>query len=96
MTHRYQFAKTEQAQKFCEEILEAIVASSTVTEDIAISKIETYWEKRTDIESDPLLYHELPYYYAMCILHHPVLGDNVPFWWKDPTQWPPPERFQSR
>ena len=52
--------------------------------------IQGYWAGVKDIESDPFLYEEPPYYYAMCIAHHPQLGDNRVDWYRDPALWPPP------
>ena len=77
---RFPFATTERAQRFCLRVKEAIVIFSGKSENEAETLIAKFWAGQDDIEADQLLYHEAPYYYAMCIAHHPVIGDNQPDW----------------
>lgn len=86
----FPFAQTEDARRFCARIAEAMVRFSGLPRPNAIRMIREFWADTEDLESDPLLYHEPPYYYAMSIAHHPVIGDNRPQWYKDPSLWPPP------
>jgi hypothetical protein len=87
-------AKSENARVFCQEIKRILVEVSCKTETDAIRLINELWKNQNDIESDPLLYEELPWYYAMVIAHHPVIGDNQPMWYKDSNLWPPPEKWR--
>lgn len=91
----YEFAKSQSAKEFCDEIEKVLVIEGKKTTTEAERLIKQFWSGRSDIEEDQLLYRELPYYYAMCILHHPILGDNYPFWWKNPEFWPPPSRWNT-
>ncbi|HYT91156.1 MAG TPA: hypothetical protein VEL76_20755 [Gemmataceae bacterium] len=87
----FPFARTELAYQFCQRVKDALLRFCGKTEAEAVQLIGEYWAHRENIEEDRLLFHEVPYYYAMCMAHHPVIGDNNPFWWKDPHLWPPPK-----
>jgi hypothetical protein len=84
-------AQTDRSQEFCNRIVEALVKFCGKTEPDAIALVKAFWAGTADIESDPLLHREPPYYYAMCIAHHPQLGDGRVFWWNEPGLWPPPQ-----
>jgi hypothetical protein len=92
----FSFALSDESQRFCSRIVEALVKFCGKTELEAIALVRAYWEDQSDIESDPLLYHEPPYYYAMCIAHHPRIGDGRVVWWKEPGLWPPPQDWAFR
>lgn len=87
----FPFAKSERAEQFCNRIKEALVRFGGLTEESAIAKTQSYWEHLGDIDLEPLVYHEVPYFYAMCILHHPLLGDGLTDWASDRRYWPPPD-----
>ena len=87
----FPIAHTEKAYRFCQWVKEALCTFEGKSETDAIALINQYWKRRQDVEDDPLLYHESPYYYAMCIAHHPSLGDKNLEWHKDPSKWPPPD-----
>jgi len=87
----FPFAKTDDANRFCARIADAMMRFCDLSRQNAIRMIREFWKDMDDLESaDPLLYHEPPYYYAMSIAHHPTIGDNRPLWYKDPSLWPPP------
>jgi hypothetical protein len=88
------FARSEEAKAFCAKIRDALCEFGGYDPEPADHLIAAYWKDVCDIEvEDPLLYHEPPYYYAMCILHHPVLGDGDTWWYKNPALWPPPDKW---
>jgi hypothetical protein len=86
-------AHTERAYRFCTRIKEALVAFSGKSQDEAVDLINETWKDVGDIESDPILYEETPYYYAMCIAHRDSPGSEL--WYKDKTKWPPPEGWRT-
>ena len=86
----FPFARTEDANRFCSRIVEAMTRFCELPRQESMRMICEYWADIENIESDPLLYHEPPYYYAMSIAHHPVIGDNRPEWYTDRSLWPPP------
>ena len=86
----FPFAKSDDAKRFCDRIADAMIRFCNLSPRNAVRMIREFWADTEDVESDPLLYHEPPYYYAMSIAHHPVIGDNCPLWYKDPALWPPP------
>jgi hypothetical protein len=96
MTHEFPMAKTGTARAFCREILHVLIEEGRFPEPDAVELIIQYWHNCDNIESDPFLYEELPYFYAMCILHHPSLGINRVDWFKDPELWPPPKKWLQR
>jgi hypothetical protein len=57
--------------------------------------IRKFWSDQIYLEDDMFLYQETPYYYAMCIAHHPTLGDNQPEWYLNPKYYPAPEKWRS-
>ncbi len=63
-------------------------------QDAAIASINAYWGDVADIESDALLFSEPAYYYAMCIAHHPEIGDGKINWIHDKDFWPPPKGWE--
>ena len=91
---RYDFATTSESEAFCHRIEEALVAFCGKSEDEAIALINGYWLHRSRIDGDPLLFSESPYYYAMCMAHHPTLGENRINWHEDPALWPPPKGWE--
>jgi hypothetical protein len=91
MNEDFPFAVTEDARKFCRRVVEALVTFCDKPEPEAIALVRVYWSNQTNLESDPILYEEPPYYYAMCIAHHPKIGDGNIGWYQDPGLWPPPQ-----
>jgi hypothetical protein len=92
---RFPFAKTEKAEQHCQRVKEALIRFCGKTDHDAERLVIEYWSDQSDIEADELLYHEPPYYYAMCIAHHPKIGDNKPDWHKDSALWPPPDGWKT-
>lgn len=88
--NEFPFAKTEKAQGFCCRVSNALETFCNKSATESVDLIRKYWSDCIDLESDEYLYHESPYYYAMCIAHHPVLGDNNANWHLDSSLWPPP------
>src|SRR5258708_4995232 len=91
MDDNFPFAVTDEARRWCQRIVEALVTFYGKTDPEAIRLVQAFYVRYEDIESNSMLYHETPYYEAMCIAHHPRLGDGRVFWWKEPGLWPPPE-----
>jgi hypothetical protein len=90
----FDFHTTEESEQFCLRIRNALVAFFGVTERQAVELINEYWKDVESIDSDPFLLSEPPYYYAMCIGHHPVFGDGQPRWEQDEKWWPPPAGWE--
>lgn len=88
---RYAFATTRESRVFCARIEAALMRFCGKSEDEALRLINGYWGHRSRLDDDPLLFSEPPYYYAMCMAHHPTLGDNRIDWQEDPALWPPPD-----
>lgn len=86
----FPFAQTEDAKRFCARIVEAMTRFCELSQQDSIRMIREFWADTQNLESDPLFYHEPPYYYAMAIAHHPVIGDNRWEWYADRSLWPPP------
>ena len=86
----FPFAKTEVMKRFCDRIVEAMAKFCGLSRQDSVRMIRKFWGDFDDLESDPLFFHESPYYYAMSIAHHPIIGDNRPDWYTDRSLWPPP------
>lgn len=86
----FTFKTSVESQAFCEQVCLALCNFFGMTMDQAQEKVNRYWHNVDCIDDDPLLFHEPPYYYAMCIGHHPIIGDGNPNWETDPRWWPPP------
>ena len=86
----FPFTHSENATRFCERILEAMTTICNLSHDESVRMMMEFWRDTADLESDPFIFHEPAYYYAMVIAHHPVIGDNRPEWYADPSLWPPP------
>jgi hypothetical protein len=84
-------ARTEEGRAFLKEIRQALVKCCGKTTAQAGTLTRQYFSHLRYLEDDIYLYRETPYHYAMCIAHHPVLGDNQPEWYFDQRYWPPPE-----
>ncbi|MCB2153267.1 hypothetical protein KQI84_00145 [bacterium] len=90
--NKFRFCKSEESQKFFSEIVQMLMKYGEKTEEEAVDLVSRCWKDCDDIDAEgPLIYHEIPYYYAMCILHHPVLGDGNVEWYLDKSYWPPPD-----
>lgn len=94
MSSGYRFARTDETRRFCARVEEALVTFCGYDVGTARELILSFWQKYDDIADDELLFREPPYYYAMCIAHHAVLGDNQPLWYLDRRLWPPPPGWQ--
>jgi hypothetical protein len=90
----FTFDTSEESEAFCLRICDALMEVFGCSRDKAIWLVNQYWKDAKSIEDDPLLYHESAYYYAMCIGHHPVLGDGEKIWWKNAKYWPPPPGWE--
>ena len=93
-TPKFPFAKNDRSTAFCYRVRDALVVFADKSPEEALALVRSFWEAHEDIEEDELLYHEPPYYYAMCIAHHRVLGDGKDMWWLDGEQWPPPKGWK--
>ena len=91
---KFDFKTTAESKRFCERICHALVQFFRVDENQAVELVNAYWSDTSDIDSDPLLFSEPAYFYAMCIGHHSVLGDGRTDWAKDNRLWPPPKGWE--
>lgn len=91
----FPFARSEMSKAFCRRVREAVVLFGDKSPEEACDLIRRFWHYLDDIEEDVFLYREPPYYYAMCILHHPVLGDDRLDWIRDDRLWPPPQGWET-
>jgi hypothetical protein len=89
------FTRTEEGRAFIERIAQALVECCGKESEEAETLIRAFWADLRFLEDDSLLYTETPYYYAMCIAHHPKLGDNQPEWYLSPEYFPPPAKWRS-
>lgn len=92
----FRFRTTPESYQFCVRIRDALVLFLGLTETEAVHLINEYWKDVESIDDDPLLMSEPPYYYAMCIGHHPILGDGQLRWEQDERWWPPPRGWERR
>ena len=92
---KFQFKTNEESYRFCERICDALVQFIGIDADHAIELVNAYWSDTPDIDADPMLLSEPAYFYAMCIGHHPVLGDGQTGWAKDSRLWPPPKGWEA-
>lgn len=80
-------------QDFCDEIIHCMVVHGGMDETMAYQKLEQSGlcsqENTADAMSRALLFHEIPYYWAM----HLIYGNDDPQWFNNPALglWPPPE-----
>lgn len=77
------------------KIKEALCVFGGKQNDESDKLMRTFFGYVECIDDDPFLFREPPYYYAMCILHHPVLGDDKIEWYHDPELWPPPKGWSA-
>ena len=93
---QFPFATSLESQQMLSNITTAIMRFGDRSESEAVRMVTEYWRNSTDILiDDPLLFHECAYYYAMCILHHPTIGDGIERWEKDQRYWPPPANWAN-
>lgn len=90
MVMRFAFDVSPDTQAYCEEVVYCLVTYCGKAEGHALSLVNRFWADE-NITQDNLVLHEEPYYWAMCIAHHPVLGDNQPEWWRNPKLSPTPK-----
>jgi len=93
---KFDFFTNSESYSFCREILEVIVGCSEKSRAEAVTMLNKYWGDLTDVEEEFRLYAETPYYWAMCIIHHPTIGDNNPEWYLDEKFMPPPDWIKKR
>jgi len=90
----FPFARNDHSRKFCGRVCDALVRFAGKSQEEAAGLVLRFWQDLDDIEDDELIYHEAPYYYAMCIAHHPLLGEGRDYWWQDESLWPPPPGWE--
>ena len=74
-------------QVYHNEIVRCLVQYGGLPEDEAQHLVERSRVLEYDTEMGrSLIFHEIPYYYAMELLY----GRTNPQWYKNPTLWPPP------
>jgi hypothetical protein len=90
---RFVFQTVPLTQRYCELVVECLVKCCGKTEGEAVELVNRFWGDIPSFPDDDYRLHELPYYSAMAICHHPILGDNTPEWWRDERNWPPPPEY---
>lgn len=84
------FFVTDETREYCDAVVWCLVEYGKKDHENAVELVNQYWKDEPSFEDDDFRQHEPPYFWAMCIIHDPVLGDNYPSWWDDPKFWPPP------
>lgn len=92
----FHFKVDDESELFLNEIVDMLIAFGGKTQSESIVAINTYWKAYTDIRDVGFLFAETPYYWAMCMLHHPVIGDGDVFWYLDSMYMPPPKWVRDR
>ena len=92
----FAFETTPTTQRYSEEVVDCMVKYAGRSQEQAIVLLNRFMLESpfplSVFDDNNYMLHEDPYYTAMCIIHHPVLGDNRPNWHGDPNLWPPPKR----
>jgi hypothetical protein len=89
----FEFNTDEETQEFCREIVKCLEKYCSKSSTEAINLINLYWKNGGDFTKDDFRLHEDPYYWAMTIVHDRIIGDNDPFWYKNPNLYPAPKDF---
>lgn len=92
----FEFCKNKESLGFCREILDILVKCAGRSSSEAANMLAEYWNDLDDVEDEFNLYSETPYYWAMCIAHHPTIGDNNPEWYKSAKYMPPPQWIREK
>lgn len=92
----FAFTVTDETRKYCDEVVRCLIDYGKKDREDAVALVNQFWVKRPWFDDDDSRLHEAPYFWAMCIIHHPKIGDNYPSWWDDPKYWPPPPEFNRR
>ncbi len=75
-------------QVYYDEIVRCLMQYGNIPQDEAQRLVEHSRILEYDNERGrTLIFHEVPYYYAMELLY----GHTNPQWYKDPALWPPPD-----
>jgi hypothetical protein len=92
----FSFTTTEETYKYCCEVVDCLVTYCGKTQEEALELVNLIWKDEPIFDEDDLRLHEYPYYWAMGIAHHPILGDNKRGWYHDRQLWPPPPEYLQR
>ncbi len=77
-----QFITNQKSLEFLYQINKILQIELDISSEEAVSLINEFWSGIKDIDKDyPFLFRDEPFYYAFCIIHHPVIGDNKPNWY---------------
>ena len=84
-------------KKFFEEIVRCLVEYGNLEYDEAVEQLHhagvyDEMEDKDTVEVNPVVGHEMPYYWAMVILYQ----EDDPLWYKNPKLWPEPEKEVRR
>jgi hypothetical protein len=92
----FSFKTTEDTHIYCCDIVECLVTYCGKTDEEALQLVNIIWKDGPIFDEYDLRLHEFPYYWAMGIAHHPVLGDDNPDWYHDRKLWPPPPEYLQK
>ncbi len=93
---KFEFKTTKETYEYCVEVVQCLVLYCNKSEEEAIELVNKDWKDDGPFDENDYRLHEEPYYWAMCICHDRVLGDNRPDWFRDPALWPPPKEYFKR
>ncbi len=83
------FLNDVELEAFCEEIVRSLMKYGQFDEVTARKMLEDSGlcalENNRSVTERALFFHEVPYYWAMNLIHK----DSE--WWQNPELWPPPE-----
>lgn len=92
----FSFITTKDTYSYCCEVVDCLVNYCGKTQEESLYLVNFFWRDEPVFDEDDLRLHEYPYYWAMGIAHHWVLGDNQPEWYHDPQLWPPPREYLDK
>lgn len=92
----FSFETTNLTYEYCREVVDCLMTYCGKTKEEALNLVNIIWEDEVVFDEDDLRLHEFPYYWAMCMIHHHILGDNNPEWYHDLRLWPPPKEYLEK
>ena len=90
---KFKFVTTQETSEFCLEVVRCLEIYCQKERVDAINLVNSFWADKETFSNEDYRLHEDPYYWAMCIAHDKVIGDNNLHWDQNPLLWPPPKDF---
>ena len=79
----YKFETTKESYEHLEDVRDILKKELGILDLKSIELINEFWSDVDNIGEDIRFLAEEAYYHAFNIIHHPILGDNKPFWYSD-------------